>query len=140
MRTIALALPLALFIAACAQMPSVQPASTLRPPAPTSPVPTDAQALEALQAYLGRTLKDPDSVKQFRVLTSPTWTTWRGTGYWVNSMDGGWLVCYELNAKNSYGGYTGLRTEGVVFHVNAGRLVPIQEVNWSAIDPACPVR
>ena len=55
-------------------------------------------------------------------------------------MDGGWLVCYELNAKNSYGGYVGLRTQGVVFHVNGGRLIPIKEVEWSSIDPACPVQ
>lgn len=140
MQRISMVAAFALALTACAQAPSVQPTSALRPPAPTAPAPTESEALTALQQHLQRTLKDPDSIKQFRVLTNPAWATWRGTGYWVNSMDGGWLVCYELNAKNSFGGYTGLRTEGVVFHMNSGRLVPIQEVNWGAIDPACPVR
>ena len=114
--------------------------SDLRAPVPTTQAPSEAAALDALNAYLARTLKDPDSIKQFRVLTKPVWATWRGTGYWVNSLDGGWLVCYELNAKNSYGGYVGLRTHGVVFHVNGGRLIPIQEVNWASIEPVCPAQ
>lgn len=138
MKTLVIVTAFAAAITGCVQAPIAQPASALRPPTPMTSPPSDSEALAALQAHLGRTLKDPDSIKQFRVLTSPAWATWRGTGYWANSMDGGWLVCYELNAKNSYGGYTGLRTEGVVFHVNSGRLVPIQEVNWSAIDPVCP--
>lgn len=123
----------------CTQAPMVQPVSALRPPSPSTTAPSESDALVALQEHLAQTLKDPGSIKQFRVLTSPTWATWRGTGYWVNSMDGGWLVCYELNAKNSYGGYVGLRTQGVVFHANGGRLIPIKEVDWSSIDPACPV-
>lgn len=140
MRRISIVAAFALGLTACASAPVIQPISALRAPSPTTPAPSDAEAVAALQAHLARTLKDPDSIKQFRVLTSPAWATWRGTGYWANSMDGGWLVCYEVNAKNSYGGYTGLRTEGVVFHVNSGRLVPIQEVNWSAIEPSCPAR
>lgn len=126
-------------LTACVPTPSIQPTTALRAPVPSTPPPSEAAALDALMVHLGRTLKDSDSIKQFRVLTSPVWATWRGTGYWVNSLDGGWLVCYELNAKNSYGGYVGLRTHGVVFHVNGGRLVPIQEVNWASIEPACPV-
>jgi hypothetical protein len=138
MKKIAIVTAVALPLAACVQAPSVQPVSALRAPVPTTPAPSEAEALAALQEYFQRTFKDPDSIKQFRVLTSPAWAIWRGTGYWTNSMDGGWLVCYELNAKNSYGGYAGLSTEGVVFHVNSGRLVPIKEVNWGTIEPACP--
>ena len=140
MRKLAIAAAGLIALAGCVQSPSVLPVAALRPPTPNTAAPSEVDALAALQDHLARTLKDPDSIKQFRVLTSPTWATWRGTGYWVNAMDGGWLVCYELNAKNSYGGYVGLRTQGVVFHVNAGRLFPIKEVEWSSIEPACPVQ
>ncbi|MDP4076268.1 hypothetical protein [Acidovorax sp. A1169] len=127
-------------VSGCVQAPSIQPVAAMRSPLPTTPAPSDAEALAALQAQLERTLKDPDSIKQFRLLTSPTWATWRGTGNWVHAIDGGWLVCYELNAKNSYGVYVGMRTQGVVFHVNAGRLIPIKEVEWGSIEPTCPVQ
>ena len=140
MKGITIAIACLIILTACGQAPSLQPTAALRAPVPTTPAPSEAEALDALKAHLDRTLKDPDSIKQFRVLTSPTWVTWRGTGYWVNSMDGGWLVCYELNAKNSYGGYIGLRTQGVVFHVNGERLISIQEVNWATIEPTCPVQ
>lgn len=137
---VSLAIALTLGLSGCVQPPSAVPLDQLNSPQPAGIAPTDEEALHALKFHLERSLKDPGSVKQFRVLTQPTWAIWRGTGTWINAMDGGWLVCYELNAKNSYGGYTGLKTQGVVFHRNGDRLVPIQEVNWSSIDPTCPLQ
>lgn len=57
---------------------------------------------EMIKGYIKATLKDPDSAK-FTWLNDPKkgWYMWRGkTKY-------GWVVCVAVNAKNSYGGYTG---------------------------------
>lgn len=136
MRQLLSSISAALLSVGCAQPP--QSSGTVIPPAPRGVVPTEAEATAALLAHLERTLRDPDSVKQFRVLTPPAWAVWTGTGQWARSLDGGWMICYELNAKNSYGGYAGLQKRAIAFESNQGRLIPITDVNMSTVDPACP--
>lgn len=50
---------------------------------------------------MAKTLKDPDSAK-YEFIGQPK-QTWHGdsTRYY------GWGICVDINAKNSYGGYTG---------------------------------
>lgn len=63
-----------------------------------------------VKSYYGEVLKDPGSV-QYRNITHPkvyaTWGMGGPTRY-------GYLVCVTLNAKNSYGGYTGFQTDGIL--------------------------
>lgn len=136
MRHLLSSISVALLTVGCAQPP--QSSGPVIPPAPCGVAPTEAEATAALHTHLERTLKDPDSVKQFRVLTPPTWAVWTGTGQWARSLDGGWMICYELNAKNSYGGYIGLQKRGIAFESHQGRLIPITDVNMSTLEPACP--
>lgn len=58
---------------------------------------------QIIRSYLGKTLKDPDSLK-LNVVRAPT-TGWNGFG----GRKFGYIVCAEVNAKNSYGGYVGSR-------------------------------
>lgn len=61
----------------------------------TDPSPPDAKAI--VLAHKARLWKDPDSIKSASI-TAPR----RHMGFM-------WHVCVRLNAKNSFGGYTGER-------------------------------
>lgn len=65
------------------------------------PPPTDYQ--KTIRSYFQTRLKDPSSA-QIRFANTPTkgWQKWSREGLEV-----GYGVCVEVNAKNSYGGYTG---------------------------------
>lgn len=76
--------------------------------------PTEALAEQAVRRHLSGVLKDPDSLKQFRI-TSLSSREWQETR-WA-PWHAGWLICYEYNAKNSYGGYVGLKRAGLVIRV-----------------------
>lgn len=73
--------------------------------ADAGPYPDNYRA--AVQSYLQSALRDPGSIKDFR-LGKPVQDT-----RWFGLVGGGskqvWAVCGELNAKNAYGGYTGLQ-------------------------------
>lgn len=78
-------------------------------------IPTDDQIKRGITGYLETKLKDPDSVltknisppeKGFLTLTSIA----QGSRYTY-----GWIVYFEVNAKNSYGGYVGYKKYSVVF-------------------------
>jgi hypothetical protein len=102
---------LPLLLAGCASTPTA-------PPLDPGPMPSRAQAERAVKALLLPRLKDPDSLKQFG-MAEPIRTEWR-TGLLVgNEAMAGWLLCFEYNAKNSYGAYTGLQRDGYVFR-NSG--------------------
>lgn len=61
-------------------------------------------AYEAVvRAYMAARLKDPDSA-QYQFLNAPKqgWDAFGKKRY-------GWVTCVQINAKNSYGGYTGNR-------------------------------
>ena len=89
--------------------------------------PSDKEAVEAVMGYIRTSFKDPGTVKQLRIFRSfsgvaPTVNPGSFFAPTVNKK--GWVVCFESNAKNSYGGYTGLETnyivmsQGSVFSVN----------------------
>lgn len=54
---------------------------------------SESQLIEKVKSVASRDLKDPDSAK-FRAVS-------------INRSGGAFVVCGELNAKNSYGGYVG---------------------------------
>ena len=87
------ALAIVATLGACAR--AVPRPDTLTP----GPRPSDDQAERAVREYLARVLKDPDSMKQFRITRGPYAREWQDTRWtpWA----AGWVVCYELNAKNS---------------------------------------
>ena len=91
------------------------------PPAPEQmlsadygPIPTDDQIKRGIKSYLETKLKDPDSAltknisqpeKGFLTLSSIA----EGSRYTY-----GWLVYFDVNAKNSYGGFVGYKKYSVV--------------------------
>ena len=90
------------------------------------PMPTKEQAEQAIKNGLQMVLKDPDSLKQFRLRSGPKLISWyrglvNGGGH-----EKAWLYCYEYNAKNSFGAYTGLKIDGAAMRVYGDRaqLVP----------------
>lgn len=54
----------------------------------------------AIKSYMDRVLKDPESAR-YEFLHSPV------KGFSGNPRVFGWITCVDVNAKNSYGGYTG---------------------------------
>lgn len=98
-------------IAGCASSPP--PAQDL---IPAGPRPSDAEVIAAIKAHFSRTLQDPDSVKQFAITKGPYERTYRPfiNQPWRN----GWIVCFQYNAKNSYGAYVGVRSGAVGIHTN----------------------
>ncbi len=70
---------------------------------------------ELITAYMLNQLKDPDSAKfEFN---KPPAKAWFGYGDKIF----GWGVCATVNAKNSYGGYTG--KQGSYFVIKDGAIV-----------------
>ena len=101
----------AMFIAGCAIN---RPAPPYIPMSVAGPKPSLEQAEPVVRYHLARTLKDPDSLKQF-AMRDVRYAEWRRGG----GGDAGWLACFEFNAKNSYGGYGGLVVEGLVIRVES---------------------
>ncbi len=131
MRNLIAAAGAALMLTACATP------TTGRRMIDAGPRPTDAQASAAIKNYLQRALRDPDSLKQFKILSGPTLVTWyRGL------LNGGgneqaWLYCFEYNAKNAYGGYVGLKTDGFALRGYIDSVGVVPEVNWALADRNC---
>lgn len=97
--------------------------------------PTQEQAEQAIRAHLRRTLRDPDSLRDFAMLSGPTLTTGTTAG---GNYEQVWLVCVEYNAKNAYGGYTGIATESYPLRFSSsGGLEIISRINWVAQDRRC---
>jgi hypothetical protein len=118
----------ALLAAGCAST-SVQRPSDLSP----GPEPTPAQVDATTRKYLATVLKDPESLRQFQITrVSPKewqdnrWAPWNA----------GWLVCFEYNAKNSYGGYVGLKRGAIV--VNVSRIDDVAFVNTAVPEILVP--
>lgn len=99
--------------------------------------PTLAASEAAIKGYLSDTLKDPDSLKQFSIVSGPTYMTWYRGLLFGGGHDAAWLVCYEYNAKNSYGGYVGVKRDGnALRRTNDGaQVVPL--VNWGMASRRC---
>ena len=80
-------------------------------------VPSDAgsapiQYEQTIRSYLRSALKDPNSMIDFSV-SGPTQTS---CAVGIYGSFNGWRVSASYNAKNSYGGYVGLRTYYFWFH------------------------
>ena len=74
----------------------------------------------AIDIYLDRNLKDPDSLKDFEILTEPkkgfvNYGAFETGPTGKNFSNAMWYVCIEYRAKNSFGAYTGLETEALFF-------------------------
>jgi hypothetical protein len=68
---------------------------------------------EIIKGYMGRTLKDPESARyEFVRGPAQAWTT-------LGGLKVGWGVCANINAKNSFGGYTGSRLSYFLIHNDA---------------------
>lgn len=96
------------------------------------------QAEDAVLAYLRSALKDPGSLQQFRLRSGPEKIRWyrgmlNGGGY-----EEAWLMCFQYNAKNSYGGHVGERVDGVALRtMTTGESAPILNVNWQLASGRC---
>jgi len=78
------------------------------------PVPDRAAAEAQAKDAIRYVLKDPDSA-QFRG-TTPFFKTLYNFGFGAaGSYEPLWALCVEVNAKNSYGGYTGYQSWLVKF-------------------------
>jgi len=94
------------------------------------PPPSDYKMIIA--THLAETLKDPLSA-QVEFLNQPTkaWTNWTG------DLEVGWGVCVAVNAKNSFGAYTGFELH--YFLIKRDRIIkPVLStaVDWRTVTDA----
>ena len=78
------------------------------------PQPSEEQVAGAVQAYLQNyPWKDPESVRFQNVRLQTCQSHWKGLanggGYLI-----GWEIDFDVNAKNSYGGYTGFQLHSLI--------------------------
>lgn len=86
-------------------------------------------------AELRRTLRDPDSVKDFRIVSGPELVNGTTAGW---NYEQAWLMCVELNAKNAYGGYTGITTYSFPMRFGSdSTLYIVSTINWISTDRRC---
>jgi hypothetical protein len=90
------------------------------------PMPSQDQAESNVRAYINQVgLKDPSSAqyRNVRIMGRSNWYNGlaNGGGYSI-----GWLVSFELNAKNSYGAYVGFRPVSIL-------LTPDGRIRWGAL-------
>ena len=108
-----------LFLVSCASLPTPEQAAT----ANYGSYPNNYE--DIVKDYFASTLKDPDSVK-YQFISTPK-QFWLG-----NRFEGaifGYLVCATLNAKNSYGGYVGYETDGLLIR-NGSVIKYIKNGDW----------
>jgi hypothetical protein len=117
------------------------------PPMPAgydNPGPSPENALAKVFANLRTTLKDPYSIRDFKLCEPRQIEAYYGID-WVRAH---WIVTVNFNAKNSYGGYTGPTQFDVEFEngeaVRATQfdgidlLTPVQNAKLLAMSQACP--
>ena len=95
--------------------------------APQEPIdigdpPSFSAADSAIKSYLRENLKDPDSIKDFEIMSGGYQrVTWFKGGLLTGGKDvSGWLFCARYNAKNSYGAYVGRKTDSFVLNNKYG--------------------
>ena len=74
---------------------------------------------QLVKDYLDRNLKDPDSLTRLKIDSPVAGRYWAGLLYGGNYIYG-YRSCVSYNAKNSYGGYTGVKT--YVYWLKNGRV------------------
>ena len=104
---------------------------------PAGSEPTEAQVEPLIRDYLSRVLKDPDSLKQFKVTYIQKTRYFIGAPIRHEGTAEGWLACFEYNAKNSYGGYVGVKTYGLVFRIEDGHVRFIMTQDGAIMAPRC---
>ena len=101
--------------------------------------PSPAATESAVRGYLSRALKDPDSLKQFQILGDPTIARWHQGLLNGDRWEAAWMVCFEYNAKNSFGGYVGLKRDRVMLRGDSpDHVLAVPAVNWAAVTTPCP--
>jgi hypothetical protein len=89
-------------------------------------IPDQSEAEKLIFETVKSKLKDPDSIKQFRVSIGPIFVN---KDVWVGLLNGstrrviGWLYCAEYNAKNSHGGYGGVENMALLLRNQNGLVV-----------------
>jgi len=78
-------------------------------------------AKAALMSARGSAWKDPESIRDARIGQPYSSGCWGHAEHWVQQVDA--CVCIATNAKNSFGGYTGLKTQ--VALLQSGRVLDI---------------
>jgi hypothetical protein len=101
---------------------------------PAGPAPTRAQAEQMVLPILQRSLRDPESLRQFAILGEPRLVNGLTAG---QNVEQGWLVCIEYNAKNGFGGYAGLKTDGYVLRLSGDEYIVVSQINWISADRRC---
>jgi hypothetical protein len=125
---------LAIFLTGCATVPRDADIVLKR-----GPLPTEEQVAGLIGEAVKQALKDPDSPKQFRITSPARAIVWyrgllQGGGY-----EEAWMYCIEFNAKNSYGGYTGVKTDRVALRMyeGGGPVMVLKTVNWPLVESYC---
>lgn len=95
----------ALTLSGCMSMPTQQEIAS----ADYGAYPSQYQQI--VRGYFQATLKDPESA-QYASISKPVKYSTRDWG----TMRYGYLVCVAINAKNSYGAYTGFDHVGLLIH------------------------
>lgn len=76
-------------------------------------IPRDV-AVRTIEQYLRAALKDPGSLQQFEVAQTGSRVEWYRGLIQGGGHESAWLWCFAYNAKNSYGGYVGVKRDGLV--------------------------
>lgn len=118
-------LMLAALLGGCAATPTAEDGRKLTVedagPAPES---VDKVIADAIRYRL----KDPDSAK-YQVIGKP----WRQVTNktMISNGGAGWAICFEVNAKNSYGAYTGYKRTYMLW--NSGRVIEYLDGDYGEI-------
>lgn len=87
------------------------------------------QGLELVHAALKRALRDYDSMKDFAVYQNDFYPI-TATNFAYN-FEQAWMLCVEYNAKNAYGGYTGMNEHGFPIRIGTdGKPYIVSTANW----------
>jgi hypothetical protein len=123
---------IATIVGACAS-PVYTPPQKLTITRGDKPSLSDVQQL--VMPYLKRSLKDFDSLKDYQFISGPHITVASEVN---GDIQEAWMICIEYNAKNSYGGYIGIKSHTIPFiYTSTGLLtIPTQE-NWLHFGPQC---
>ena len=71
--------------------------------------PSNEKTIELVKLYIKNTFKDPYTVKDLAIYEAVP-----GKAYGIGKWPLAWIVCFESNARNSHGAYTGLETDAFV--------------------------
>lgn len=111
---LAILVMVALIAVSCARRPTEEQIRT----ANYGPYPSDYESI--VYGFMERILKDPDSARyKFRTPVI--------RGYAGSPSRFGYVVCVEINAKNSFGAYTGYRLQLIL--INSGQVIYHAEAN-----------